>query len=357
MYIAEHYAKQRARVLLVEKENDFMQGASYINQARVHNGYHYPRSILTAFRSRLSFPKFVDEFKECIDDSFEKYYMIGKLLSNITAKQFELFCRRIDAPCNLVDHQFRNIVNPNLIEAVFSTTEYAFNAEKIKNKMHERITSAGVKIKLNTSVSKIMPGTNEIQLKYISGDKDNNEQVIRSKSVFNCTYSMINNTLYNSNIEVIPLKHELTELCIVDVPQYFKDKGITVMCGPFFSLMPFPTESLHSFSHVRYTPHYHWHDSIGNNYTNADKRLNEHTGNSNWKKMIIDAARYIPELSNCRLKKSLWVVKTVLPRSEENDSRPILYKSNHAIPGLHCVLGGKIDNVYDIIDNICKDIK
>ena len=27
---------------------DLMQRASYANQARVHNGYHYPRSLLTA---------------------------------------------------------------------------------------------------------------------------------------------------------------------------------------------------------------------------------------------------------------------------------------------------------------------
>ena len=45
MYIAEYFARQGKKVLLCEKEADFMQRASYANQARVHNGYHYPRSI------------------------------------------------------------------------------------------------------------------------------------------------------------------------------------------------------------------------------------------------------------------------------------------------------------------------
>ena len=87
MYIAEYYAKQGSSVCLLEKEHDFMQRASLVNQARVHHGYHYPRSILTALRSRVSFPRFVEEFQDCIDDSFEKYYLIGRILSNVTSQK------------------------------------------------------------------------------------------------------------------------------------------------------------------------------------------------------------------------------------------------------------------------------
>lgn len=52
MYIAEYLALKGCKVTIFVKENDFMTHASYHNQARVHNGYHYPRSILTALRSR-----------------------------------------------------------------------------------------------------------------------------------------------------------------------------------------------------------------------------------------------------------------------------------------------------------------
>ena len=128
MYIAEFYAKQGKKVILLEKEHDFMQRASYVNQARVHNGYHYPRSILTALRSRVSFPRFVDEFKDCIDDSFEKYYMIGRLLSNVTAKQFELFCHRIGVPCNRASSNITDLINPNL-RSSFSRGPGAANVE------------------------------------------------------------------------------------------------------------------------------------------------------------------------------------------------------------------------------------
>mgnify|MGYP001291441700 CR=1 FL=1 len=55
-YLSEYFCKLGKNVLLCEKEDSLMGRASYANQARVHNGYHYPRSVLTALRSRISFP-------------------------------------------------------------------------------------------------------------------------------------------------------------------------------------------------------------------------------------------------------------------------------------------------------------
>ena len=62
------------RVLLVEKEAALLQRASYDDQARVHQGYHYPRSILTSLRSRVNFARFVSEYRDCVYDRFEEYY-------------------------------------------------------------------------------------------------------------------------------------------------------------------------------------------------------------------------------------------------------------------------------------------
>jgi len=89
LYIAEYHALAGQKVLVCEKETECMSHASYVNQARVHSGYHYPRSLLTAMRSCISFPRFVAEFPDCIDRDFEKYYAIGRILGKVTAKQFE----------------------------------------------------------------------------------------------------------------------------------------------------------------------------------------------------------------------------------------------------------------------------
>jgi hypothetical protein len=68
--------------------------------------------------------------------------------------------------------------------------------------------------------------------------------------------------------------------------------------------------------------------------------------------MLRDAARYLPIVRESAYRGSLWEVKTVLPASEQDDGRPILFRPNHGLPGLTCILGGKIDNVYDVIQEL-----
>ncbi len=149
MYLSEYFARQGHEVILSEKEEDFMQRASYVNQARVHNGYHYPRSILTALRSRVSLPRFYEEFHSCIDDTFDKYYMISQLQSKVSASQFEKFCQRIGAICEPAPPKITDLIDPNYIEAVFTTKEFVFDSVKLKKIMLDRIEDTGVKYKLN----------------------------------------------------------------------------------------------------------------------------------------------------------------------------------------------------------------
>ena len=47
--------KKINKILLLEKEAEIMNRSSSRNQARIHNGYHYPRSFMTANRSHQNF--------------------------------------------------------------------------------------------------------------------------------------------------------------------------------------------------------------------------------------------------------------------------------------------------------------
>lgn len=354
MFIAEHLAAQGHDVSLMERDSEFMQRASYVNQARVHNGYHYPRSVLTALRSRVSFPRFVREFNGCIDSSFEKYYMVGKLLGKVTAKQFHQFCERIGASCEPAASKITRLVNPDLIEAVYVAEESAFDASRLLLIMKDRLVGRRVKCMMSTEVRKVE--LRDGRLAVTACHSDGPVEVIDGfDHVFNCTYSMINNLTRGSGLETIPLKHELAEICLVDVPDVIKNYGITVMCGPFFSCMPFPARASHSFTHVRYTPHFDWHDTASERTgLTSYQRMSHADRRSAWGAMWRDAARYMPVLSEARYKESLWEVKTVLPRSESDDSRPILFRTNHGLRGFHCIMGGKIDNVYDAVAQIDK---
>jgi glycine/D-amino acid oxidase-like deaminating enzyme len=346
--IALHLRAAGRSVVLVEQEPDLLLRASQANQARVHQGYHYPRSVLTAIRSRVNFARFVGEYPECIDASFDKYYAIGRQQSAVTAAQFQAFCQRIGAPLEPAGQEVRALFDRQRIEAVFRVQEYAFDADRLRERMRQDLARAGVEVRLRTRALAIgaAPGGLAVELDGPAGPER-----LLAGGVLNCTYSGINHLLAASGLQVVPLKHESTEMALVEPPPELKGAGVTVMCGPFFSIMPFPPRGLHTLSHVRFTPHREWHEqeaAIGP----PGRQGPEPTSNQD--RMVRDASRYLPCMEACVYRESIWEVKTVLPSSEGNDSRPILFRPDHGLPGLTCVMGGKIDNVYDVLDEMEK---
>jgi hypothetical protein len=146
------------------------------------------------------------------------------------------------------------------------------------------------------------------------------------------------------------LKHEVTEIALVEPPPPLADVGVTVMDGPFFSCMPFPAENCHSLSHVRYTPHGHIVDTDGARDPVAE--LDAMPPATRVDYMIADAARYLPCMRGARHRRSMFEVKTVLVRNEADDGRPILMRREAGSPRLLSVLGGKIDNIYDALEEL-----
>ena len=65
--------------------------------------------------------------------------------------------------------------------------------------------------------------------------------------------------------------------------------------------------------------------------------------------MQADAARFLPLLRHSNHRQSLFEIKTVLAQSEVDDGRPILLRRDFGHPGIYSVLGGKLDNVYDVL--------
>ena len=173
-------------------------------------------------------------------------------------------------------------------------------------------------------------------------------QTTTASRVFNCTYSSLNTLLANSHASLVPLKRELTELALVKSPPELEGIGVTVMDGPFFSLMPYPARpGLCTLSHVRYTPHCAWHDVPGAPPLDGVELLDGYA--TRFPHMVRDAARFLPGIAGATYVDSLWEIKAIMPRSEQDDSRPILFRESPEIPGLFSVLGAKIDSAYDVV--------
>jgi glycine/D-amino acid oxidase-like deaminating enzyme len=328
-------------VLVLEKEDDVMRRASYNNQARVHNGYHYPRSVLTALRSRVNLPVFSEEYGEAVVDDFTKYYAVAKTFSKVSARQFLRFYQRIEAEIE-PDTEGMKYFDDRLIEQVFKVKEYGFNSAVLRRILLQKLAERPVDIHTGERVERIGQTGGAIEVV-------TDTAAYRAKHVLNTTYSMINVINRASDLPALALKHELTEMCLVKMPPLLDGKGFTIMCGPFFSLMPFPDKGLYTMSHVRYTPHQEWRDS-DDDTKDLHRQLDESTRVSHFPMMWADIKRYMPDAKDITYSgESLWEIKTVLQSSESDDSRPILYKKDYGgIKNYICIMGGKIDNIYDV---------
>lgn len=352
--IAVYLSRQRGfkNILLVEQEAALLSRASYTNQARVHNGYHYPRSFTTAYRSRVNLPRFIKDWPAAVKMDFTKIYCVARRNSKVTARQFERFCREIGARLEPLPKELAGLFEPRLIEAAYQVDEYAFDTKKLSAWAMAALLESGVSLRLGHKVVCMQKKADAYSLVIQSNNEEKSKTEIDARYIFNCTYSGLNQIAGDFPSIKTGLKHEITEMALVDLPSPLRDIGVTVMDGPFFSFMPFPARGLHTLSHVRYTPHAHWIDERGfDPYT----KLSQYEKETRVDRMIRDVCRYIPSMAGARYMDSLFEVKTVLMKNEGDDGRPILFEKYESFPGCFSILGGKIDNIYDVYEKLDQE--
>ena len=92
IYSALICGKRGEEVLVLEYDDSSFARATQINQARIHMGYHYPRSYATAAKSIRYFDRFCREFDFCVHSSFKQIYATSAAFSWTNAEQFRKFC-------------------------------------------------------------------------------------------------------------------------------------------------------------------------------------------------------------------------------------------------------------------------
>jgi glycine/D-amino acid oxidase-like deaminating enzyme len=349
--IATLCASMGRSTLLLEREPVFASRASFHNQARVHGGYHYPRSILTAVRARRNYARFIGDFEPAIERGFTHVYAIARQQSKVGAREFFEFCRRIEAPLSPAPKDLARRFDSDSVEQAFVAEEFAFHPGVLADLALVHASRAGVECVPDTNGLAVAPG-GERRLSLDVARADGSRARLSVDHVFNATYSGLNGMLAQSGIGTLPLVHEITEIALVQTPPSMQFHGVTVMDGPFWSCLPFPpARGMHSLTHVRFTPHARWSSGEPSELS-PDAPVRSLARASHALLMRRDAARFFPEMREAMHMGSLWEVKTVLPRSAGDDGRPILVHRHADAPGLCSILGAKIDGVYDAEDEI-----
>lgn len=319
-------------ILVVDREPGIMRRASYVNQARVHNGYHYPRSLPTAERAHENFERFVADYGYAVTADATKIYAIASG-SRVNANQFERFCTRVGAPIRPAPAKLGALFAPRMIEASFVANEVVFDTTLIARRLRGLLRDRGIGTRFNTMARVRDKKASHVAVSIRSGGE---EEIVEARYVFNCSYAGLDDIGVRLKTRI---KRELTEIALVVPPPELDGVGVTVMDGPYFSTLPFPAERCASLTHVRYTPHESW---------DRKPAAEIKPIKSNYRAMQRDSARYLPCLERARYIRSIFDVKTVLQRNEDDDGRPILYEHCADNRRVVSVLGAKIDNIYDL---------
>ncbi|KAI3593289.1 D amino acid oxidase (DAO) family [Cupriavidus sp. U2] len=234
--IAVYLAEQRGlkRIIVVEREDALLSRASYTNQARVHNGYHYPRSFTTAYRSRINLPRFIKDWSSAIKHDFTKLYAVARRNSKVSARQFVRFCEEIGAKTEQAPPILKELFSPKLIEDVFLVEEYAFDTTLLASWAQRALTMNGVEVRFGTTATSIVHDAergNIVKLRDVSGQSI----WVSAPTVFNCSYSGLNLLSGEFPGTLTRLKHEITEMALIEMPAPLNEIGITVMDAFFFS--------------------------------------------------------------------------------------------------------------------------
>lgn len=359
LYSALYCGKKGENVLVLECDSAPFKRATYINQARVHQGYHYPRSLSTAIKSAGYFQRFNKDFDFCVNKEFDKIYATSSEYSWSNGEQFKKFCKAAEIPCEEIHAE--EFFKPDMCDGAFRTREYTYDAMILRDYYLDNIAKySNVEIRYGVNITKIEKQTDCYEL--VLEDRE----AFQTGFLLNATYASTNQILDMLNYEKFGIKYELCEIILCDVNKKLNNVGITVMDGPFFSIMPFGKTGKHSLTSVTFTPHTTSYDptpTFACQKESGGYCSPAHLGNCNtcvakpksaFPYMSSLARKYLKDDYEFTYHGSLFSMKPILVSSEIDDSRPTVIRTYSKNPTCVGVLSGKINTVYDldeVLDN------
>ncbi len=359
LYSALFCAKKGEQVVVLEYDDAPFKRATFINQARVHNGYHYPRSLSTALKSAHYFNRFNEDYGFSVLRKFDQIYATSTNFSWTDAKQFQAFCQAADIKCEEVAPT--RFFKEGYCDGAYLTEEYTYDAQILKAFFLEQLKDYNnAKILYGSRICAINNNGAEYEIEL------EDKSILKAPFVLNSTYASVNQILSKCGFELFKIKYELCEIILCNVNEKLHDVGLTVMDGPFFSIMPFGKTGYHSLTAVTFTPHVACKEALPK--FRCQERSNgfcstAQFGNCNdciakpesaWPYMSQLARKYMRDDLKFDFDHTLFSIKPILLASEIDDSRPTVIKTYSQSPTFVSVLSGKINTVYDL-DSILSE--
>lgn len=373
LYAALYCGRKGQKVLVLEYDDAPFKRATYINQARVHMGYHYPRSLSTALKSAGYYRRFHEDYGFCILDKFKQIYATSGQFSWTNGQQFKDFCKAAGIMCK--EQAPSAFFKDGAVDGAFLTEEDTYDAMILRDYLMDNITrNPWIKLVCNARISAIHRNGDKYEVSYNVAESaggtinESNRTVpgdvlVSAPFVLNATYASCNQLLNlakesEGDFKPFGIKYELCEIILCKPSEALKGYGFTVMDGPFFSIMPFGKTGYHSLTSVTFTPHVTSYDetpkfTCQNGVKCTPQQLCNCNDCPNRPSTAFDymshlADKYLLPEYSYTYEKSLFSMKPILKSSEVDDSRPTTIRTSSSNPTFVSVLSGKINTVYDL---------
>lgn len=229
-------------VVIFEKSGSILSAAGKYNQARLHQGFHYPRSKETILQSKMGYSYYRERFPTVAKDIDKNLYIIredGCVTCNEYLDMMDsnnLRYRHVDISNSPFGYESQGIEYKAI-----EVDEGYIDVSILSSVLKEELKKLGVSLRFNTDIAHI--DCDDGKIITASGIESNFDLVV------NCSYV---NPFLGFEKPIIPIKYELCVMLLIS-SESIKGQAVTIMDGNFVSVYPWLSD-LHSVSSVSMTP-------------------------------------------------------------------------------------------------------
>lgn len=328
---ATRLAERGHDVELYEKNSDIMMAASWVNQWRLHRGYHYPRSPETAMACKSSVEPFRETYGSAIIDDTEHYYAIAAEGSRTTADEYVDHLDR----CGLsYERGTPPVLDESRVELSLRVEEARIDPFRLKELCRDRLDALEVTVTLGERVSP--------------------PELTGYDYVVVATYANSSTTVDQPALEQ-PYKFELCEKPVVSLPDAFDGWSAVIMDGPFLSLDPYGRTGDSLMSDVVEERH-RTNVGLAPEYDEAyeellDRGLVRDPPITRFDRFVESAARFFPGVEDAIHVGSMYTFRAVLPDVEGTDARPTVVEEES---GVVRIFSGKLVTCATVADRVAN---
>lgn len=344
--IGARLARDGFQVTVFEKNTKPILGASLNNQNRLHLGYHYPRDLETAQSCIDGFYRFKKLYASAVREDFRNYYFIAEQGSRVDFSKYLEFCASLDQPYRVLEPG--EVPEMRQVQGGIECEEVIYDSRILGELVQADLAATGAKLELGARVSQLTADAAGGYVLNVNGSARHFDKVI------NCTYADINR--FDAGLGIDSLEHQYEYTCVPVVELDVDPIGLTVMDGPFWTLLPFGKTNTYLVYHVDHTvverefaltmpAGWNAEDQTVVSQTRATQVFNDC--------MTAITPFYAP-MARARMKGFLPGPRMVLKGVDDTDKRPSIM--NEVKPGYWTVFSGKVDHCTWVSEKIASQV-